>query len=83
MERWEYAIVDISRLWKDVGELNRLGAEGWEAVEIVSTGGARKWRFSASLDPAMYEYVRRAVAAPLVPLLALLPLEERSVERQC
>lgn len=45
MERWEYAIVDMSRIEKDVDKLNRLGAEGWEAVGMVSTWGAREWRF--------------------------------------
>jgi hypothetical protein len=45
MERWEYTIVDISKLSKDVGDLNRLGAEGWEAVGMVSTWGARELRF--------------------------------------
>jgi hypothetical protein len=45
MDRWEYTIVDVSKLGKDVGELNRLGAKGWEAVGMVSTWGARELRF--------------------------------------
>jgi hypothetical protein len=45
MDGWEYAIVDIPRLAKDIGELNRLGADGWEAVGMVSTWGAREMRF--------------------------------------
>ena len=45
MERWEYTIVDIRKLGKDIGELNRLGAEGWEAAGMVSTWGARELRF--------------------------------------
>lgn len=45
MERWEYAIVDISRMEKNVDNLNRRGAEGWEAVGMLSTWGAREWRF--------------------------------------
>ena len=45
MDSWEYAFVDISGLEKDIGELNRRGADGWEAVGMVSTWGAREWRF--------------------------------------
>ena len=45
MDSWEYAFVDISRLDKDIGELNKRGAEGWEGVGMVSTWGAREWRF--------------------------------------
>lgn len=45
MERWEYRIIDISGLGKDVPGLDQLGAEGWEAVGMVSTWGAREWRF--------------------------------------
>jgi hypothetical protein len=42
---WEYTFVDISGLGKNVGELNQLGAQGWEAVGMVSTWGAKEWRF--------------------------------------
>ncbi len=42
---WEYKIVDISRVDKEVPQLNRLGGDGWEAVGMVSTWGAREWRF--------------------------------------
>jgi hypothetical protein len=45
VDAWRYKFVDISRLGKDVDELNRLGAEGWEAVGMVSTWGAKEWRF--------------------------------------
>jgi hypothetical protein len=45
MQGWEYTIVDVSRLNKDIGELNRLGSDGWEAVGMVSTWGAREFRF--------------------------------------
>lgn len=45
MDRWEYKFADISGLEKEIGELNRLGAEGWEAVGMVSTWGAKEWRF--------------------------------------
>ena len=40
MERWEYKIADLTKAEKDIGELNRLGADGWEAVGMVSTWGA-------------------------------------------
>ena len=40
MERWEYRVADLTKVEKDVSELNRLGAEGWEAVGMVSTWGA-------------------------------------------
>ena len=45
MDSWEYTFVDISALGKNVGELNQLGAQGWEAVGMVSTWGAKEWRF--------------------------------------
>ncbi len=40
MESWEYKIADLTKVEKDIGGLNRLGAEGWEAVGMVSTWGA-------------------------------------------
>ena len=40
MDRWEYKIADLTKVEKDIGDLNRLGAEGWEAVGMVSTWGA-------------------------------------------
>jgi hypothetical protein len=43
VSRWEYKVADMTKLEKQVGELNRLGAEGWEAVGMVSTWGAG-WR---------------------------------------
>jgi hypothetical protein len=44
MQRWEYAVADFTKLEKTVPELDRLGADGWEAVGLVSTWGAG-WRF--------------------------------------
>jgi len=60
-ERWKYKIADLTKIEKDAGELNRLGAEGpeatghrsagprrlreWEAVGMVSTWGSAGWRF--------------------------------------
>ena len=43
MDRWEYTIADITKLQRSIDDLNRLGAEGWEAVGLVSTWGAG-WR---------------------------------------
>ena len=40
MERWEYKTADLTKVEKDISGLNRLGAEGWEAVGMVSTWGA-------------------------------------------
>ena len=45
MDRWEYKIADLTKVEKDIGELNRLGGEGWEAVGMVSTWGAGGLRF--------------------------------------
>ena len=40
MERWEYTTFDIKRPKQDVAEgLARLGADGWEAVAMVSSWG--------------------------------------------
>ena len=43
MQRWEYAVADFTKLKGDVPELDRLGADGWEAVGLISTWGAG-WR---------------------------------------
>jgi hypothetical protein len=43
MQQWEYAVADFTKLERTVPELDRLGAEGWEAVGLVSTWGAG-WR---------------------------------------
>jgi hypothetical protein len=45
MDTWEYMFVDVSGLQKDIGEMNRLGLDGWEAVGMVSSWGAREWKF--------------------------------------
>jgi hypothetical protein len=45
MDHWEYKVADLTKVEKDIGELNRLGAEGWEAVGMVSTWGAAGFRF--------------------------------------
>lgn len=43
MQRWEYFVADFTKLGDAVAELDRLGAQGWEAVGLVSTWGAG-WR---------------------------------------
>jgi hypothetical protein len=40
MQRWEYTVADFTKLGKAVPELDKLGADGWEAVGLVSTWGA-------------------------------------------
>jgi len=45
MERWEYMTFDMKKPQKDATEgLARLGADGWEAVAMVSSWGVG-WRF--------------------------------------
>jgi hypothetical protein len=39
MQRWEYAVADFTKLEGAVPELDRLGAEGWEAVGLVPLWG--------------------------------------------
>jgi hypothetical protein len=40
MERWEYMTFEIKKLNGDTTErLNRLGADGWDAVGMVSSWG--------------------------------------------
>jgi hypothetical protein len=40
MQRWEYTTFDIKKPKKDTAEgLARLGADGWEAVAMVSSWG--------------------------------------------
>jgi hypothetical protein len=46
MQRWEYKTVDFSKPKRDVEDLNRLGAEGWEAVSMVTTWGVSEMRFA-------------------------------------
>lgn len=43
MKRWKYKTVGIKRL-SDVSELNVLGQEGWELVNIISGGDAYGYR---------------------------------------
>jgi hypothetical protein len=43
MERWEYRTVDITKRSGETEALNRFGADGWEAVAMVSSWGLG-WR---------------------------------------
>ncbi len=43
MERWEYRTFDMAKPTRDADALNRLGADGWEAVAMVSSWGVG-WR---------------------------------------
>jgi hypothetical protein len=40
MQHWEYAVADVTKLENAVPELDSLGAEGWEAVGLISTWDA-------------------------------------------
>jgi hypothetical protein len=44
VQRWEYTTFDLGKPKQQVGELNRLGGEGWEAVAMVSSWGVG-WGF--------------------------------------
>ena len=46
MERWQYTTLDYTKPSRDIEELNRLGAEGWEAVGLVTTWGMSELRFA-------------------------------------
>ena len=45
MQTWEYTVTDFSKLEKATSDLNALGAQGWEAVGLVTTWGAG-WRLA-------------------------------------
>jgi hypothetical protein len=45
MDRWEFKVADLTKVEKDISEPNGLGAEGWEAVGMVSTWGAGGFKF--------------------------------------
>ncbi len=45
MQTWEYTISDMTRLDGALPKLNQLGADGWEAVGMVTTWGAG-WRLA-------------------------------------
>jgi hypothetical protein len=58
MQRWEYMTFDLTKRKTELGELNRLGREGWEAVAMVSSWGVG-WRF---VHPIVL--LKRPVAGP-------------------
>ena len=43
---WEYMSVDFSKPSRDIVALNRLGADGWEAVSMVTTWGVSEMRMA-------------------------------------
>jgi hypothetical protein len=46
MQRFEYTTFDFSKPKKDIEGLNRLGAQGWEAVAMVTTWGVSEMRLA-------------------------------------
>ena len=46
MQRWEYKTIDFTKPNRDIEELNRLGAQGWEAFAMVTTWGVSEMRFA-------------------------------------
>jgi hypothetical protein len=43
---WEYTTLDFSKPSRDVTSLNRLGADGWEAVAMVTTWGVSEMKLA-------------------------------------
>jgi hypothetical protein len=43
---WEYTTADLTKPKRDIEVLNRLGADGWEAVAMVTTWGVSEMRFA-------------------------------------
>ena len=43
---WEYMSMDFSKPSRDIVALNRLGADGWEAVAMVTTWGVSEMRMA-------------------------------------
>ena len=58
MERWEYQLADVTKLEKSVPDLDRLGADGWEAVGVFTTWGSG-WRMA---HPVVL--MKRSVSTP-------------------
>jgi hypothetical protein len=46
MDHWEYTTVDFTKPNRDIEELNRLGADGWEAVGLATTWGVSELRLA-------------------------------------
>jgi hypothetical protein len=44
MQRWEYTILDFTKPRNDIDDLNRMGADGWEAVSMAATWGVSEKR---------------------------------------
>lgn len=45
-QSWEYTTADLTKPTRDIETLNRLGADGWEAVAMVTTWGVSEMRFA-------------------------------------
>lgn len=43
---WEYTTADLAKPKRDIDDLNRLGAQGWEAVGLVTTWGVSELRMA-------------------------------------
>ena len=63
MQRWEYIVANFTKLEGAVTELDRLGAEGWEAVGLVPMWGpgrlGRRGLLVTSLPPAGRQHGER------------------------
>jgi hypothetical protein len=46
MTHWQYTILDFGKPKKDLEALNRLGAEGWQAVAMAMTWGVSEIRMA-------------------------------------
>ena len=46
VQHWEYKTVDFAKPARDIEALNRLGADGWEAVAMVTTWGTSEFRIA-------------------------------------
>ena len=46
IDAWEYTTADFTKPSKDSAALNRLGADGWEAVSMVTSWGMSEWKFA-------------------------------------
>jgi hypothetical protein len=74
MQRWEYTILDFTKPRNDIDDLNRMGADGWEAVSMAATWGVSEkrlvhpifcssGRFQAALTRNPERYVRDELGA--------------------